>query len=1077
MPSLTRSVRPTLAGMIAPGAFVAVAVAYLLLVFTRPQNYLLTGLDYVSHQFFLKTFLGESLRAGEWPLWNPYICAGRPFAADPQSGVFYPPNWLYAVMSVEAATTLLITVHIAAAGFFAYVLGRTLRMSHLSAGIAGVAFMLNAFIVTHAYRGQSERIEAIAYMPLILALAERAARARRVSAYLWLGVVGAVQFVAGAPQVTWMTWVSVGLYLLVRQFMAWRRDGAGGLGRVIGGGMLAIVVVAMLSAVQLFPTYELVVNSNRSAPTIEFASAFAFEIEDVVHLVFPCFEAPPAYAVSNPEVIGYVGMLTLVLGAVGVLRSGERIRWAIIAVALLHTFIMIGRATPVFDLLYYALPGMRSFRLPSRSIVMVALCVAMLAGFGADALTRGDGRRRSSLVAVAVAMSLTAFMWMTSARLTGFPGLDGKRGPTLLIPLAFAAASVVLVAPALLRRRAWVRAVWLIAIAADLFYVGGTFSRYREEEAKLYEPPQLEETIVTALREIPETYRFALPSGLVRENAGVLIGQSGVNGFISLSLDRYYRFVHEIAWQPVPEKFTHRPDELVFQPDNPFPFRVLNVRYGMALDPVTKEPRVLPHNEEVPRAFFVARHEVIEDDAATIERMRSPAWDPLETVILAEPPPSEFGSGAAGTDATGARAGDTHSGVVEITSYEPMRIVLRADAPTDGFLVLSELDYPGWRATVDGEAVPILRADYLLRAIPLRAGVHEEIEFQYAPASFTLGWIVTLLSGAAVAVGLIVLRRRERRAEDAASARIEGAAEPARVHPERPWFAWAQAAVVLALCPLALPIVQRANAEQYTNVGGKLAERGYGELAIEWLTVAGELAPNSGAVWRNLGAVYGRMGRIDDAIRHIERSLELDPDAVHAMSNLATLKEERGETDAAIALLQVAISKDPEHAASHFNLGRLLVRLSRPVEAEPHLMRSIELVPGKSRSYQQVARVWTEARAYESSIAVLRLGLSRLPRSADIADDLASLLAACPEIHLRNGPEAVRLSEFANAVTGSRDPYKLRTLAAAYAQVGEDAKAVEVAQAALQRARAVGATGLAEEITASLRSMGIRPAP
>ena len=75
---------------------------------------------------------------------------------------------------------------------------------------------------------------------------------------------------------------------------------------------------------------------------------------------------------------------------------------------------------------------------------------------------------------------------------------------------------------------------------------------------------------------------------------------------------------------------------------------------------------------------------------------------------------------------------------VSILSYSENEIVLAASAEKPGYLVLSEVWYPGWRATVNGVAAPVLRANYTLRALPVPAG-ELAIRLWYAPDSWRRG--------------------------------------------------------------------------------------------------------------------------------------------------------------------------------------------------------------------------------------------------------------------------------------------------------------------------------------------------
>jgi hypothetical protein len=120
-------------------------------------------------------------------------------------------------------------------------------------------------------------------------------------------------------------------------------------------------------------------------------------------------------------------------------------------------------------------------------------------------------------------------------------------------------------------------------------------------------------------------------------------------------------------------------------------------------------------------------------DEETWAILNAPDFDPARRVVL----PHEPGIVLPGGDTTGSR--------VDILEYTPTRISLQADMVDHGLLVLSDVDYPGWQARVDGQPAPIYRANYLLRAVPVEAGQHR-IEVYYDPPLFKVGLAITVLT-------------------------------------------------------------------------------------------------------------------------------------------------------------------------------------------------------------------------------------------------------------------------------------------------------------------------------------------
>jgi uncharacterized membrane protein YfhO len=85
------------------------------------------------------------------------------------------------------------------------------------------------------------------------------------------------------------------------------------------------------------------------------------------------------------------------------------------------------------------------------------------------------------------------------------------------------------------------------------------------------------------------------------------------------------------------------------------------------------------------------------------------------------------------------------AGRARIETYEPERVVAVTTSDRKTLLVLTDVYFPGWKATVDGADAPIHRVDYLLRGVSVPEGTHK-VEFSYQPASWRAGWIVSGLA-------------------------------------------------------------------------------------------------------------------------------------------------------------------------------------------------------------------------------------------------------------------------------------------------------------------------------------------
>ncbi len=137
-------------------------------------------------------------------------------------------------------------------------------------------------------------------------------------------------------------------------------------------------------------------------------------------------------------------------------------------------------------------------------------------------------------------------------------------------------------------------------------------------------------------------------------------------------------------------------------------------------------------SDALPRAFVVGQATWAETDEQALAILADPTFDPAQQVVLSGIKKGPLTSGQVRAQVS-----------VQHNAPEQVRLQVTSDAP--GYLVLSDTDYPGWHATVDGQTVEIMRANLLFRAVHLDAGTHT-VEFTYQPTTLHAGMLISLVS-------------------------------------------------------------------------------------------------------------------------------------------------------------------------------------------------------------------------------------------------------------------------------------------------------------------------------------------
>ena len=175
---------------------------------------------------------------------------------------------------------------------------------------------------------------------------------------------------------------------------------------------------------------------------------------------------------------------------------------------------------------------------------------------------------------------------------------------------------------------------------------------------------------------------------------------------------------------------------------------LMNAKYRIVVDEENNSMSIGEARYYAPRAFMVYGSHVAATADEARARIADPSFDPRAEVVFEAPPPVLYNDSV------------PHQSIVSIESYRLNEIRLTVETPANGYLVLSEVWYPGWRAYVDGVETPVLQADWCLRVVPMTAGKHTVI-VDFSPSSFKTGaWVSTLTLALSIA-GFVLGRKKE----------------------------------------------------------------------------------------------------------------------------------------------------------------------------------------------------------------------------------------------------------------------------------------------------------------------------
>jgi hypothetical protein len=726
---------------------------------------------------------------GHVPMWDDRGFAGRPLAANPQAGLFYPPIWLVWWSGAPAALGWLTALHLIWGGIGMYVLVRSCQLGRWSATVAAAIYESSPFLLAHTFEGHYPHVWAACWYPWAFwAYSEH--RSGRVRGRLFLPGILAAASLTGHPQEWFLLILALTAWAFFDMWQTWRTRGPR-LGVVPLIGWLGVVLLSIgIAAVALAP--ELAVGPwlarNPDAPVgVEIPRRYHLWILNAWQLLSPTALGGPSdyFGADNYwETLLSIGLAPLVLAVVGALRHPDRrlVRgWLVLAG--LSIWLACGRHLVLFAVAYLSVPGMSWFRVPARALFLANVAGAVLAGLGVETLqksmsTSRDWRRLTRVFAGIVLVLLAGLSALAVMR----PADGSSRTAVATVRvlgdgcfwLVLGGMTLLLLAGSLARgpgARRWAGGLLGLLVLAELGWYGFALLHVAPAERFLADDA-VGPALIRIDRDLHRSGRIrikARDSFYTDLQAACLgIEKTNINDVFQLEdAARLYRLLYPVAsfqrrrldgpMQDVVDDHRRQIRQAVFdrlsvgylvsnrrESDPGWPV----VAHGAGCEPnwvIERNPTALPRAYVVPTATVTG-----ENEAFTLARFRE--VDPRQTVFMNLDPLRELPGGL--------RQPFT---AAEWASVEPDHPVLEVTIEAPGLLVISDTWMPGWTARVDGATTPIYQGNLAQRVIPLlRAGCHR-VALDYQAPGLAPGLIVTALS--ILTWGIVVIRSLARDSE------------------------------------------------------------------------------------------------------------------------------------------------------------------------------------------------------------------------------------------------------------------------------------------------------------------------
>ncbi len=675
--------------------------------------------DFIAQNLPNRFYADKEIREGFIPLWNPHMFGGTPFQADIQTGVFYPLNLALSLLPKKEILEFYelyqsqIIFHFILAAWFTFIFLRKLNLDFVSSLLGGAVYAFGGFFFSHAHH--TNMVHSGIWLPAVFFCCLKGFEDD--SRWIWgCPLFLAISLLGGHPQMTLFIFYAFSLFYI---FLAWGKSDL-----IIFNALRFIGIVVLfflLGTIQILPTAEFLSQTARSSMDFNGAVTDSLPIAALWSFLLPDWNIATYESWQRWEFRNYLGVGTIFLAVCGVLNSPKNIGRFFCVVGILALILSFGKNTPIYKLFYDFAPGFSFFRVPARFLMVLTFCVAVLAAFGcsdfnsnSDQVNERKNFKRKVIYLGILILGLI-FLAPTPEKLPN-DFIKWQLSNSLIITgLVFLFYLVKTLFPGWNRLCVF---VILIIVLVDIFVYRPIFNQQQASKTNFINGIKANPALKLAEKQ-PHDTRFLIGGkNLILGNWGLVYGFSNVGGYNPFKLKSYSQLDlnSQKTLNILGVKFTDSFD-LKTLTDN-FPgrtqFKIIN--------------DFLENQDAYPRAFFVTESRTV-DNFDLKKSLEEEQFDPLSIVYL-----------EGGADLTQL---DKVLADYKITNLmnRGSRVSLELHAKNKGFLVLTDVYYPGWKAAINGDETKVLKANSIFRAIEIEKTVNK-VEIWFEPLTFVIGaWI------------------------------------------------------------------------------------------------------------------------------------------------------------------------------------------------------------------------------------------------------------------------------------------------------------------------------------------------